>query len=824
VGSSSVAVTVNDVAPTVTLNAPSSGTAGTPFSFTASASDPSPVDQAGGFTYNWNFGDGTSGTGANPSHTYASPGSYTVSVTAASIADGATSMQATSALVISAVIGSTINIDASWLQQRGAGPYYLDTAGATYVLQTDVTVDGTAFMILNKNITFDLNGHTITYGNSQPITVPNGGFEDGATPTDIPNWDVSQAPGAARVPAITGMWGNWMLQLPNITSTETLSSAPITIPNANLEYAAAITPKGTSGSTVTLSVIDTVTGAVLGSASSRDPSRGFGAVVRFTPTTTDPVKLKVDVTPPTGKTATVDLDYASVTRSRDYGVVASKSPWDLPAQLVTTYVASMAPYVSNFTLENGNIQQGAGQSYGGSVLVADTCAGTTVDHIVATASGDDTSHMEFQYSSNITVTNSTLIGQITRITDRMRQFAALGLDSTYGTITLTNNQFSGTMQTPIFVGRAMNQTVTAPTLISGNTIRQNALATDAYGIVINNLWNFEVASNTITPVNGRGILLDGFNNSDTENGRIHDNVVQVQEHANLEYDQTGLEAIALRVRNVSSSKFRNLSFYNNTFSATTGPGGDWAAAGARISLNNVNGQLNVANITFTNNTFRAILTAPIPNLVGYRSGGRAWGLTLAGISAGTGLTFTGNTMDSNFVSLNFGDDDGWTTMDDGVLFVGNTISKSSAGATLSYVSIAAGDWGTGTNNIQMVDTQYVNGATSGVLFLGTQAKQISFGVLLNVSVVDSSGNPVSGATVTILDQAGNQVFTGTTNQGTITGIPLMTTTLYVAQGGDDNNPTRTANNPFTISATSGTKSATETLTLNGDQSTTLQLP
>ena len=64
------------------------------------------------------------------------------------------------------VVAPAIVIDPAWLSARGSGPYILDQAGATYVLTTDVTVDGTAFVVLTPNITLDLNGHTVTYGNS----------------------------------------------------------------------------------------------------------------------------------------------------------------------------------------------------------------------------------------------------------------------------------------------------------------------------------------------------------------------------------------------------------------------------------------------------------------------------------------------------------------------------------------------------------------------------------------------------------------------------------------------------------------------------------
>ena len=45
----------------------------------------------------------------------------------------------------------------------GKPPYDLNKAGATYVLTEDIVAGSTAFRIMAKDITLDLNGHTITY-------------------------------------------------------------------------------------------------------------------------------------------------------------------------------------------------------------------------------------------------------------------------------------------------------------------------------------------------------------------------------------------------------------------------------------------------------------------------------------------------------------------------------------------------------------------------------------------------------------------------------------------------------------------------------------
>ena len=701
---SDAAMTINQVPPVVSLQSPSTATAGSPLSFSVSATDANPLDQAAGFSYKWNFGDGGTATGANPSYAYSAPGTYTVSVIATSLHDGASSRAAATV----AVVAGQINIDSNWLAQQGNGPYYLTLPGATYVLQTDVSVPGTAFIALASNITLNLDGHTVTYDNEQPIAVPDGGFEQGTSPTDIPGWDVSRAPGAVRAAAPTGMWGNWALELPNVSSTEAIKSGAIAIPQAGIQYAALITPTtSTSGATVALAVVDTVTGAVLASANSPDPSRGFSPVVQFTPTTTDPVQLVVTVAPPAGQTATFYLDDAAVERTGSYGVVATPSYWNLPPQLQTPIVRASAHNVAGFVVEGGSIVQGGGGSYAASDVFAMSTSGITVSGVHASAYGDDTNLLNLDYAAHPVVANSGLVGGIQRISDRMLLFAAVDLANASGPVQVSGDTITGSMDTGILVYRA--GTVTDPITISGNTIEQSTIVTDGYGIVLNNVEDFAVTGNTIAPVNGRGLILDTFSSGVTLDGLVSGNIIEAQERPDLEYGATGLEAVAMTVRVFATGSIRDVTFTGNTFSAQTGVGGDWAAAGVRVSIDDSNTLMADAGLVFQNNTFQAVVDAIDPGLKGARTS-TAWGLTIDSVPAGTGLEFLGDTFASDDISVNLGDDTAYESTIADVLFEGSTIARLSQGATLPYVSVAVGDWQAKVTGVWFIDDAYTGGA------------------------------------------------------------------------------------------------------------------
>ncbi|MFB3890580.1 MAG: hypothetical protein ACE15C_01010 [Phycisphaerae bacterium] len=101
-------------------------------------------------------------------------------------------------------------------------------AGKTYVLTADVSGEMTP-IFLGKDVTLDLNGHTVTFAAGKYEHVPNYGFEDG-----LKDWDVSKAPGAKVVSsAVRPMVGAKILEL---KAGDEIVSQYINLPVADRTY------------------------------------------------------------------------------------------------------------------------------------------------------------------------------------------------------------------------------------------------------------------------------------------------------------------------------------------------------------------------------------------------------------------------------------------------------------------------------------------------------------------------------------------------------------------------------------------------------------
>ena len=127
VGTDNLILTVRGLWPTASIGGPYSGREGVPLAFDASGStDPN----GDALTYAWTFGDGTTGTGATPSHTYADNGSYTARLIVTDPAGHADT--ATAAVTIVASVGVV-----------SAGPDGTVSAGGSFTLNGNFT-DGAA--------------------------------------------------------------------------------------------------------------------------------------------------------------------------------------------------------------------------------------------------------------------------------------------------------------------------------------------------------------------------------------------------------------------------------------------------------------------------------------------------------------------------------------------------------------------------------------------------------------------------------------------------------------------------------------------------------
>ncbi len=126
---------------------------------------------------------------------------------------------------------AVIPVTASWLADQGAGPYVLDQSDTTYVLETDVATEGSAFIIEGNDIIFDLNGHTIRYDQGA-FGLSNGDFEITEGQEQAPSgWDMTDAPGASRTSTFDEpLVGEWYLNVEQRNQDQTIVSDWTSLP------------------------------------------------------------------------------------------------------------------------------------------------------------------------------------------------------------------------------------------------------------------------------------------------------------------------------------------------------------------------------------------------------------------------------------------------------------------------------------------------------------------------------------------------------------------------------------------------------------------
>ena len=649
-----------------------------------------------------------------------------------------TTTSGTFAINVTPIGQNVINIDQSWLNAQGAGPYYLDQQGKTYVLRTDVTTDGTAFAIIARDITFDLNGHTITYGNAPPIDIVNHSFENG-TGTSANGWDFSNAPNAQRFQGIylhnEVYDGTHSLKYSVPAGDQYVTSTSTITLEANTTYSlSAMFEYGGQGDVANPGVKGYV--QLLGTGLptrevywDQTNWRGIQFVENeFTTGGSQEVyTVRVGIVGGSAAPATnLFIDDIKVQRTKVYGVIGGLTNAAKFPGVTRTGTGLM-------TVRNGTITQGTdGATWSHGLVIHAFANGSTYHDLEIVVNGANSSVIQGRgfTTQTVTIRDNVLTSNVQTITSRDQFHGAMisNLNADIFGNTLTNGPQSG-----IVAGKAASN-------IHDNTIRLKTKYTNAFGIVANhgsqiykNLIENGVGENT-----GRGIWTKGDSDPALIT-RIYENTIKVQEGANnQEYEGPVLGgSYGIQVENS-----KNVEVYANDVYAYAN-----AVKASAMRINNDGG--TSLNVRIWNNTFRAI-----------SNGSPAHGVKLTSVRQGE-LVFQDNTIVTN---------DGIITgaMELNVELIRTHLRVTNPIANPAVFSIKQAWF---PQSIKFIDTSFEDTASRN--YFDNAIIQKPNGINTNasftsswtttISVVDSNNVGIANGNVLIVDKFGTVIYSGFTD-------------------------------------------------------------
>lgn len=695
-----------------------------------------------------------------------------------------------------------INIDQSWLNARGSGPYYLDQSGKTYQLQTDVVTKGSAFAIVASNVIFDLNGHTITYDNATPIVVPNGSFELGSG-TSATGWNASAAPNASRY---QGVWlhndiydGNFSLKFALPAADQYLTSTSTVTLEANTTYnVSAMFEYGGHGDTINpgvtgyVSLIPTAAGAVHTVSWSDTNWRGIQLQenVFKTGSTAETYILRAGISGGSAGTVPFYIDDIRIQRSQTYGVATQVYAWS-PANYPDIDYSSHAGAGTNSTIKNGTILQGADNGAWAHGVFLQEIAGITVQNLNITVGGQNSSAI---YGLNLTNANcringNTLTSNTKTITSRDNFNGAViyALQGEIHNNTILNGPHAG-----IVGGGSM------PSNIYLNTIQLKTRYTNAFAILGGNgsLIHDNIINCAAGPYASRGIMASGTSSKPTT--LVYNNNVNVQDLSNnQEYEGQAIGG----TYGIQLENGDNIEVYANSVTAYGNVG--VAYAFRQNTDEGLTGQVYVHD-----NLFQAI-----------SQGAHAGTVRLSEVKSAS-LLFEDNTLITN----------------DSVI---GSSSDSIATLTGSHIQINApindpypveSDYSSNPGlhtMISLLDSSFADAASLAYLetattrtasrFGGAVDNKMAFGLQWTtvIQVKSSSGAALADAQVTITDKFGSVVFSGMSDANGKTEARLYE---FKTQGA-----TKTIYSPYTVTAASSGKQGQQQFTANKMQTVQVQL-
>lgn len=416
------------------------------------------------------------------------------------------------------------------------------TTAGTYVLQNDVTSNGTCFSIAASNVILDLNGHTVTYDNALPITVPNSGFEDALAGS----WDVSSAPNATRMAGEimegTLFSGDYGLRFSTPCADQSVVSVgDVTLqPNTKYSLSGMYYNQVADGNNIVLSLDGTSTNATLTGRTWRGFQYFF---VQFTTGSTEEThKIRISVDGlSSASSGYVFVDDIKIQQSAHYGVHLG---------------SDNARY--GLTVKNGSIIQGQARGDFSFAVRADINPYleqvARYENLNIYTWGNSCFGLYANYLSNSQVLNCTFDTDTEVIwrRDYLEGYVIKSNWASWGGL-IANNTILNSAQGGI---TAASSDSDDPMIISGNTIYLDAKYTNAFGIGASGI----IANNTVDTISndgsGRGIMYNGDSGAD-----IYGNTISVKHKANNQ-EYKGCPGEAYGYQNEKEAK--NGKFHDNT--------------------------------------------------------------------------------------------------------------------------------------------------------------------------------------------------------------------------------------------------------------------
>ncbi len=624
----------------------------------------------------------------------------------------------------------------------------LAASDTTYVLQNDVTADGTCFIINGDNVIFDLNGKTVTFNNGPVVTLANHGFEawSGETPD---NWDITNVTTLERISSETdhGGWGDYLLKWTAAAGEEYMLSDYITLTEARYYRANAMfNKKGLSGSPGPVVSVENDLGQTL-CTSSGDPGIPKGRGCEFEITEETDVRMRITLG--AGHTGYIYVDEADIRTTRDYGIVAARymhSTW---------HKGLSGGGASNVTVRNGTVTQGASAGfYGAAINYHSLIPFGEIDHVTTNISGPSTHSILSNYDVfdgpgyiHDNVFNSTVPYLLDR--ENHGGHIDMGYGMRQGLFEFYDNELNGGPG-GFWIQGLDYESYTNDVRIHDNTIISDGNDSNQYSIGVWNLNNVKIYNNTITPIEGEGIKSE-----ETDTVEIYNNTITFSSRpCNFEY--SSLKSVGIRVRDYSlSGPTSNNNVHDNTIIGTIGSAPDFCTPKVvGIYLSNYRYAGSVNN-TYTNNTI-TVSTG--------QSGHEAIGLLFSSEDNDHEDVFSDNTVTSNNQIVRLGYDNGNANNVD---FISNTFIKGADPIDFKTLGLGYCCFYDSQGHI-FTDTTFQNRAgfdSGNVDYISNgEYGPLNYTVkwYLDITVTDGS-DPLSGAAVAITDAQDNVVYEDTTD-------------------------------------------------------------